>query len=738
MKAIIAAIAKVLASSRNDDLTIERAVYAEIGRIVGIPFGVANVYERFADQVAKIIPFELISIAHLDWERDQIKVMYGIGLETLGLSMGDTISLKDSIVAEIAHAKKAIRTDGLRYTGPLGRSLGASGLTSRIATPLIANDKVVGTLHLASRIPDAYGDLELARLEIVGNQIAGAIASEISVQKERDRARQLESLYSIAAVIAQPLSFKDKAQMIVDRLASITDADYVALRRVGEIPDDLELVASSNSGSLKFAATIHIPNATFLTRESFITGERFMINDYGVHPGAQQDLVAGGVQSIESALESERQNTRVRDGLYRVSRIFAEVGDFNGKAKAALEILLNLASADWATLRVIKESEPGFHLAAAAGLAATASPPIALIAVDRIAKDKAFTEGALTVIDDYAAWPNATQYMIDIGMESLVFLPITMNERVVGVVSVVSKKKSGFGQKSVDLLASVADGLGNLLEISILQDKSDIAHKESQRLSEELSRSNQILEDGIITRTQELETARQLAFRGEKLAVIGQLSAGMAHDLRNPLGAIRNVTYLLKNELVTKGVFEGNAKLNTCIEIIDNQVNKSNQSITDLMDFAKLKEATLVETNLDVVLAQALETLSQRDDIDLLKNIEPNIQPVMADGEQLQRVFVNLANNAQEAMPDGGSLTIAAKNVNGTVQITFSDTGDGISQENLEKIFDPLFTTKVKGTGMGLAVCLEIVEGHAGTISVHRNAEPPGGTTFDVRIPAYN
>ena len=419
----------------------------------------------------------------------------------------------------------------------------------------------------------------MARLEIVGNQIAGAIASEISVQKERDRARQLESLYSIAAVIAQPLSFKDKAQMIVDRLASITDADYVALRRVGEIPDDLELVASSNSGSLKFAATIHIPNATFLTRESFITGERFMINDYGVHPGAQQDLVAGGVQSMyfvpiksgnralgsisvasnspnhfhdnhdglirafsneilsllnsaeqeekllksqESALESERQNTRVRDGLYRVSRIFAEVGDFNGKAKAALEILLNLASADWATLRVIKESEPGFHLAAAAGLAATASPPIALIAVDRIAKDKAFTEGALTVIDDYAAWPNATQYMIDIGMESLVFLPITMNERVVGVVSVVSKKKSGFGQKSVDLLASVADGLGNLLEISILQDKSDIAHKESQRLSEELSRSNQILEDGIITRTQELETARQLAFRGEKLAVIGQ------------------------------------------------------------------------------------------------------------------------------------------------------------------------------------------------------------------------
>ena len=444
------------------------------------------------------------------------------------------------------------------------------------------------------------------------------------------------------------------------------------------------------------------------------------------------------LKSQESALESERQNTRVHDGLYQISRIFADIGDFSGKATAALEIFVNLSDADWAVLRIIKESEPGFHLAAAAGLAATASPPSPLIAEDRVAKDKAFTEGELTVIDDYAAWPNASQNMIDMGMQSLVILPITINDRVLGIVSVDSKKKNGFDQQLVDLLTSAVGSLGNLLEISILQDESDIAHKEVQRLSEEMSRSNEVLEDRVITRTQELEAARELAFRGEKLAVIGQLSAGMAHDLRNPLGAIRNATYLLKKELVTKGIFNGNAKFNTRIEIINNQVNKSNQIITDLMNFAKIKEATLVETHLEDVLEQALETLSNRDDIDFLKNIESNIQPVMADAELLQRVFLNLANNAQEAMPNGGCLTIAAKNVNGTVQITFSETGDGISQETLEKNFDPLFTTKVKGTGLGLAVCLEIVEGHAGTISARRNLEPSGGTTFDVRIPAYS
>ena len=82
-------------------------------------------------------------------------------------------------------------------------------------------------------------------------------------------------------------------------------------------------------------------------------------------------------------------------------------------------------------------------------------------------------------------------------------------------------------------------------------------------------------------------------------------------------------------------------------------------------------------------------------------------------------------------------MTIAAKNVNGAVQITFYDTGDGISQEHLEKIFDPLFTTKVKGTGLGLAVCQEIVEGHGGTISSGRNVGQSAGTTFDARIPEY-
>ena len=113
-----------------------------------------------------------------------------------------------------------------------------------------------------------------------------------------------------------------------------------------------------------------------------------------------------------------------------------------------------------------------------------------------------------------------------------------------------------------------------------------------------------------------------------------------------------------------------------------------------------------------------------------------NAQEAMPDGDQLQRVFLNLANNAQEAMPGGGKLTITAENVNSHVEIKFTDTGEGISEENVGKIFDPLFTRKEKGTGLGLAVCQEIVQRHGGTISARPNEEPCGGTIFEVILPA--
>ena len=213
------------ACNGNEELAKERAAYAEIGRIVGISFSTPNVYERFAAQVEKVIPFDMIVITQLNLERNSFNIKYTFGMDVAGIGRGNTRTLEDSVVAKVADASSAIRTDQYIDAGSAAKSLDEAGLLSRIATPLIANDQVVGTLHVTSKHTNVYGELELARLEIVGNQIAGAIASAIQLQAEKDRASQLESLYGVAAILAQPLSFEDKSKKIVDELASIVSAD---------------------------------------------------------------------------------------------------------------------------------------------------------------------------------------------------------------------------------------------------------------------------------------------------------------------------------------------------------------------------------------------------------------------------------------------------------------------------------------------------------------------------------
>lgn len=232
-----------------------------------------------------------------------------------------------------------------------------------------------------------------------------------------------------------------------------------------------------------------------------------------------------------------------------------------------------------------------------------------------------------------------------------------------------------------------------------------------------------------------LEANEQIV-RTEKLAAIGQMSGGVAHDLRNPLGAIKNAVYMVKKRLTADGVIDSNPKMKQYLEIIDQQIARSNRIISDLMTFARVSTPNLMLTDLDQVVEESLATMDKNKNITVSTRTDPDLSPVMADSDHLQRVFLNLANNAQEAMPDGGQLTITLQRVKGDIEVLFSDSGSGIRDENIERIFDPLFTTKTKGTGLGLAVCREIVTRHGGTIEALRNNGPSGGSTFVVRLPA--
>jgi signal transduction histidine kinase len=260
--------------------------------------------------------------------------------------------------------------------------------------------------------------------------------------------------------------------------------------------------------------------------------------------------------------------------------------------------------------------------------------------------------------------------------------------------------------------------------------------KTIKRQQAKLESFNSELEVMVRVKTAELNEAQDELVRTEKLAALGQVSRGIAHDLRNPLGGIKNAAYWLKTHVTDHGGIYAHPKLEQFLDIIDQQVDRSNDYITDLMNFASVKAPAFVETNLGELLKNTLATMEKKNDIKLSWDISSELHPAIVDVAQFQRVFLNLANNAQEAMPDGGELTLTASNVKNYVELEFIDTGAGISDENLGNIFDPLFTTKVQGTGLGLAVCHEIIKKHGGTISARRNERSSSGSVIEVNIPA--
>lgn len=251
---------------------------------------------------------------------------------------------------------------------------------------------------------------------------------------------------------------------------------------------------------------------------------------------------------------------------------------------------------------------------------------------------------------------------------------------------------------------------------------------ERKRIEQTLREYSQHLEQMVAERTRELRAAQEQLLRQERLTMLGQIAGGIGHELRNPLSAINNAAYLLRETLPAP-----NDEVRQALDILIHQVQVSNRIIHSLLAFARPHPPTRRPTDIaalcHVVLAQA--TFPEHINVQC-KMVEELI--VNADADQLQIVFSNLIRNAVEAMPHGGTLTIEARLIQPSgVEIAFSDTGVGIPADVRDKIFQPMFTTRKHGLGLGLPLCKLIVEAHGGTISV--TSQEGKGTTFTIMLP---
>jgi signal transduction histidine kinase len=250
----------------------------------------------------------------------------------------------------------------------------------------------------------------------------------------------------------------------------------------------------------------------------------------------------------------------------------------------------------------------------------------------------------------------------------------------------------------------------------------------------------------------------------DRLAALGEMAAGLAHEIRNPLAAIQGAIQLLMpapgGPAESKAVVAGGSAASAqaaglsdgaadFLQIIRDEVRRLNGVVSQFLDYSRPARTSLTPGDLNDILQKTI-TLLHPDvppSVQLTMELEPDLPRISCDAEQLRQVFLNLAINAVQAMPQGGALRIATRlardevalwrdtpHRSDLVEVHFSDTGPGIPEEARDHIFVPFYTTKEKGTGLGLAICQRIVKAHGGTIRVL--TAPGGGAEFVIALPA--
>ncbi len=249
-----------------------------------------------------------------------------------------------------------------------------------------------------------------------------------------------------------------------------------------------------------------------------------------------------------------------------------------------------------------------------------------------------------------------------------------------------------------------------------------------------LKEYNARLEAAVETRTSELREAQEQLMRQEKLAVLGQLAGGVGHELRNPLGIINNAVYFLR--MIQP---EADEKVREYLSIIDTETHTADKIISDLLDFSRIKSVDVEPVAVSDLIRRTLERFPPPENVRVTLNLPANLPVVYVDPRQMTQVLGNLVLNACQAMTEGGTLVISAKQTKVAgqpfINIAVKDTGVGILPENMKKLFEPLFTTKPKGIGLGLAVSQKLIEANGGRIEVE--SEAGKGSLFTVYLPAH-
>jgi signal transduction histidine kinase len=316
----------------------------------------------------------------------------------------------------------------------------------------------------------------------------------------------------------------------------------------------------------------------------------------------------------------------------------------------------------------------------------------------------------ITFHDQLYKSPNFQKYPYKIAEKLIV------NGEITGAVEIYASGDNPYLKKKNYLLKTMTERIGGAIR--------------QVELEQSLRGYYEQLEREVELRTKDLEQIQEKLIRSERLAAVGELASGVGHELRNPLNVIRNCAYLLNMASSEKSDEEATNTL----KVLDKQIDIANKIVSDLLDFTRIKPPTQVRANLKNLIEESLSWITIPEQVSVNVNLNGHGRLIKTDPEQMSRVFSNLISNAVQAMNGKtGEVNISAAADDGYVSVIFQDNGCGITQENIPKIFEPLFTTKPKGIGLGLAISKRLLEQNGGKIEVA--SQVGKGTTFTVKIP---
>ncbi len=412
----------------------------------------------------------------------------------------------------------------------------------------------------------------------------------------------------------------------------------------------------------------------------------------------------GTERAVDQLLFKDRYN--YRETLGKFSKVLVNILDLQSLGKRVIDTITQTMGVERASLFLLNDEKGGYDLFESKNINLSALP----LTLAKAAPLPSYLQKMKEIIvkEELAKGAHLQELkrvIEQMGMlEAEVSIPLISKGRLVGIINLSHKfNKDVYYQEDIDLLSALA----NQASIAI----------ENARLYEDLKKSKSYIR------------------RADRLASLGTLTAGLAHEIRNPLVAIKTLTQLLPERL------EDEEFRNHFLNIAASEVERISHLVNELLDFAKPSSPKLEFEDINSILEGMIllvSTESKKKHIQIERQYASDLPSIKVDREQIKQVFLNILLNAIEATPENGTITVKTRSFSKPggepfLQVEFKDTGCGIPKESLEEIFNPFYTTKTTGSGLGLSISNQIVQDHKGYISV--DSQVSQGTSFYVNLP---